>query len=214
MGGSSFINGAFIAGIGLFEVKIEQDAVIDGWDAGASGVSELDHPDRGGDGLDRFAVVFAQKGKIILPGPGGPIAVELYLPVPEVAGLVDLSDAGVDIGGEGGNRCGVHFFKYPVADAYDGYDGIVGGGGSVAKGGQRNGCRIRRGPVDVEVPDIQGMDIVALKDISFHAVQGKSGIPVIEAHGFGSLLAGKYAKGKAKAEQSKSSGRHRKKYFL
>jgi hypothetical protein len=40
------------------------------------------------------------------------------------------------------------------------------------------------------------MDVVVLKDISFHAVQGKSGVPIIEAHGPGSLLAGKKATGK------------------
>jgi hypothetical protein len=109
----------------------------------------------------------------------------------EVTGLVDLPYTGVDISGEGGDRCGVKFFKYPVADADNGDDCIVSGGFPIAKGSQRNGCRICGGPVDVEVADIQGMDIVVLKDIPFYAVEGKSGIPVIEAHGLGSLLAGK-----------------------
>jgi hypothetical protein len=40
------------------------------------------------------------------------------------------------------------------------------------------------------------------------------GVPEIEAHVFGSLLAGKNAKGKAKVKQSKSSGRHRGRKFL
>jgi hypothetical protein len=40
------------------------------------------------------------------------------------------------------------------------------------------------------------------------------GVPEIEAHVFGSLLAGKKAKGKAKGDQSKSSGRHRGSKFL
>jgi hypothetical protein len=203
MSGSSFIDGAFVAGIGLPEVKIEQDSVIDGGDAVIDGrgadlsrISELDHPDCGGDGLHRFALVFAQKGKIIFPGPGCPIAVELDLLVMKVAGLVDIPDAGVDIGGKGGDRCRVQFFKYTVTDAYDGYYSIAGGGCPIAEVDQWNGYRVHRGPVDVKVPDIQGMDVVVLKDISFHAVQSKSGVPIIEAHGLGSLLAGKKATGK------------------
>ena len=59
------------------------------------------------------------------------------------------------------------------------------------------------------------MDVVVLKGVPFHAVKGKGGVPVIEAHGLGPLLAGKQAKGKAKAKQSKSSGRHREmKFFI
>src|ERR1700691_4578836 len=57
--GSSFIDGTFVARIGLFEIKIEKDAVIDrrdtvidGCGAGLTRISELGHPDRGGDRLD------------------------------------------------------------------------------------------------------------------------------------------------------------------
>jgi hypothetical protein len=58
------------------------------------------------------------------------------------------------------------------------------------------------------------MDIVVPQGVPFHAIQGKAGVPVVEAHGLGPLLAGKQAKGKAKAKQSGSSGRHRKKKFF
>jgi hypothetical protein len=58
------------------------------------------------------------------------------------------------------------------------------------------------------------MDIVILKGVPFHAIKSKNGVPVIEAHGLVPLLAGKQVKGKAKAKQSKSSGRHREKKFF
>jgi len=156
-------------------------------------------------------MVLPEEREIVFPGLFCPVAVKLDLLVLQMPGGIDVSDPGEDIGGERGDSYRVQLFEYPVADTDDRDDGIAGRRSFIGKRRGEYRRRIRRGPVEVKIPDIQGADVIVMQNVPFRAIEGEGGFPIIEAQGFGPLLTGRKATSEAKAEQSKISDRHRKK---
>ncbi len=113
------------------------------------------------------------------------------------------------------DRGGLSFFKDPVAEIDDGDDRIANGDTIEADGCDRRGQTVGPGPINVEKANVQSLNGVIFQGLSFQAIEGKAGSPIVKAHCFGPLVAGGSEEDKGQQKQSKmGGGGHRDNYFL
>ena len=158
-------------------------------------------------------MVLPEKTEIIVLSFFSPVAIELDLRRLKLCSMVGQGDEVQHFAAEAGKRGGIGLFEDFIAEEDDG-DDIIPRGDRIEAYRRPQGRAIDSiGPVDVEVMDVEGMDLIFFQGIYFGGIGCVDFAPIIETHALGPLIAGTEANGKKQHKQSKMNIGHRDEYF-
>ena len=158
-------------------------------------------------------MILTEKIEIIVLPFFGPVAIELDLRRLKLGSMVGQGDEVQHFAGEAGERAGIGLFEDFIAEEDDGDDIIPRGDRIEAYRRPQDRAIDSIGPINVEVMDVEGVDLIFFQGLYFCAIGRVDFAPIIETHALGPLIAGIEANGKKQDKQSEMNIGHRDEYF-